>query len=255
MPFLGVGVHILIALFFAVHAVRTGKQLFWLLILFSFPLIGSVVYFLAIYLPQSRLERTIGLAGRAVAKRLDPGRDLREASDAFALTPTAHNQTRLAAAMLEAGMSAQAVEQFDACLQGPFANDPDIRLGAARARLANGQAEQAAAMLKELRRTHPAFRAEAVGLALAQSFATAGMRDQAGAEYAYLVEHFPSVESRVEYAIWALSCNDQLAANAQLQHVDQSRKHMSRHARDLHSPLFKRLDEARKQQRADSATA
>jgi hypothetical protein len=44
MPIVGLGLHLLIALFFAVHAVRSGQQLFWLFILFSFPLLGSVVY-------------------------------------------------------------------------------------------------------------------------------------------------------------------------------------------------------------------
>lgn len=52
MPFIGLGLHVFIALFFAVHAIRSGQQIYWLVILFSFPLLGSVVYFLA--LPQPR---------------------------------------------------------------------------------------------------------------------------------------------------------------------------------------------------------
>lgn len=56
MPFLGIGLHVLIALYFAVHALRSGQQMYWLIILFSFPLFGSIVYFFAIYLPNSRLE-------------------------------------------------------------------------------------------------------------------------------------------------------------------------------------------------------
>jgi hypothetical protein len=54
MPILGL--HILIALFFAVHVVRSGQQMYWLFVLFSFPILGSIVYFVAIYLPGSRLE-------------------------------------------------------------------------------------------------------------------------------------------------------------------------------------------------------
>ena len=56
MPFLGLGLHVIVALFFAIHAMRSGQQMYWLIILFSFPLLGSVVYFVAIYLPSSRLE-------------------------------------------------------------------------------------------------------------------------------------------------------------------------------------------------------
>ena len=46
MPFVGLGLHLVVALFFAVHAVRTGREMYWLVILFSFPLLGSIAYFL-----------------------------------------------------------------------------------------------------------------------------------------------------------------------------------------------------------------
>lgn len=57
MPFLGIGFHVIVALFFAVHAVRTHQNLYWLFILFAFPLLGSVAYFFAIYLPELRYSR------------------------------------------------------------------------------------------------------------------------------------------------------------------------------------------------------
>ena len=52
MPFVGLGLHFLVAIFFAIHVVRSGQQMYWLIILFSFPLLGSLVYFFAIYLPN-----------------------------------------------------------------------------------------------------------------------------------------------------------------------------------------------------------
>lgn len=248
MPILGLGVHFLIALFFAVHAVRTGRELYWLIILVTFPLLGSLVYFLAIYLPQSRLERTLGKAGSAVLKSLDPGRDLREAQQAYDLTPTAHNQIQLANALLDAGMVSQAVDQFESCLCGPFAGDPEIRYAAARARLANRQPERAVAALAELRKTHPAFREEQVGLLLAQSYAAAGLHAEAGHEFADVVQRFSGIEARVEYALWALSQRDRMVADAQLKELNHSRKHMSKYTRSLHQELFKRLDAAVKMQ-------
>ena len=56
MPFVGLGLHVLIAIFFAIHAVRSGQQLYWLVILFMFPAFGSIVYVVVIYLPDSRLH-------------------------------------------------------------------------------------------------------------------------------------------------------------------------------------------------------
>ena len=57
MHIAGIGLHVIIALFFAVHAVRSGQNNYWLFILFAFPLLGSVVYFFANLLPNSRLQR------------------------------------------------------------------------------------------------------------------------------------------------------------------------------------------------------
>lgn len=42
MTIFGIGLHILIALFFAIHAVRTGRELDWLFILFRLPLLGAI---------------------------------------------------------------------------------------------------------------------------------------------------------------------------------------------------------------------
>lgn len=248
MPIFGIGLHIFVALFFAVHVVRTGRELYWLLLLFCFPLLGSVVYFLAVFLPHSRFERSLGKAGAAVREKLDPNRALREAQAAFDLTPTAHNQTRLARALLDAGMAAQAVQQYDVCLSGPFAGDPDIRFAAAEARLANGQPNDAVSALLALRTTHPNFSEEKVGLLLARAYAAAGLHAEAGIEFAAVVGRFASLEGRAEYALWALSRREQALADAQLTQLNHSRKHMSKQTRSQHAEMFKRLDAAVAQQ-------
>ncbi|UOD29061.1 PLDc N-terminal domain-containing protein [Massilia violaceinigra] len=249
MPILGVGLHILIALYFAVHAVRSGRDMYWLLVLFCFPLLGSVVYFFAIYLPQSRLDQAIARAGRSVLGSLDPGRALREAREAFDLTPTAQNQTRLAGAMLDAGMTAEAAQQYEACLQGPFGSDPDIRFGAAQALLANAQAGESARMLTALRASHPAFHPEKLSLLLARAYSTAGRKNEAAAEFAHLVERFPGVETRVAYAVWALEHNEPLLADEQCRELGRLRKQFNNHTRSLHAELFKKLDAALKTHR------
>lgn len=249
MPILGVGLHILVALYFAVHVVRSRRELYWLLILFSFPLLGSVVYFFAIYLPQSRLDQTLTRAGRSVLSSLDPGRAVRDAREAFELTPTAQNQTRLANALLDAGMAAEAVQQYEACLQGPFASDPDIRFGAAKALLANAQAAESVRMLTTLRASHPAFRQDKLSLLLAQAYAKADLQTEAAHEFALLVERFPSVEARVEYAVWALERKEQLLADHQCRELEHMRRHMNKHVRSLHTDVFKKLDAALKMHR------
>lgn len=249
MPIFGVGIHILVAIFFAIHAVRTGRELYWLAILFMFPLIGSAVYFFAVFLPQSRLERGVRKAGAAIQNSLDPGRELREARQAFDLTPTAHNQMRLAAALFNAGMIAESVQQYDACLRGPFARDAEIGIGAAQARLANNEPQAAIVLLLGLAANHVAFRPEQVGLLLAKAYAAAGRQLEAGEQYAAVSARFASIESRAEHALWAISQGDRALAERELGELAHLRKHISKYTRGLHQDLLNRVDAASAQLR------
>jgi len=244
MPILGLGLHLIVAVFFAVHAVRTGRPMYWLMILFAFPLLGSIVYFAAVFLPHSRIERQARLAGHALQKKLDPGRDVREARAAFDLTPTAHNQMRLAAALLESGQAAEAVAQYDACLQGPFARDPEVILGAARAKAAAGRAQETVDLLAPLQERQPSFRADDVGLALGRAYAALGRQQEAGAQFDTVALRSGSIEARIELALWALGSGDEAVARRELKEIDHARRHMTKYTLDLHRELFRRLDAA-----------
>jgi hypothetical protein len=244
MPFIGLGLHVVIALFFAVHAVRSGQQTYWLFILFSFPLLGSIVYFLAIYLPDSRLERSARKAVRGAVKALDPTRELRAARADFEHTPTAQNQMRLAAALLEAGSADDALQTYETCLRGPFAGDPEIRFGAARAALAAGKPSQAVQHLQTIRAIDTAFRAEALALLLARALGDAGRQDEARAEFQTAVDRFGSFEARAEFAIWAARRGDRGLAGKLHAEIDQAMRRWNRHTRTLNEPVLRRLREA-----------
>lgn len=244
MPAVGLGLHFIFALFFAVHAVRTGREMYWLIILFSFPIAGSVVYFFAVYLPHSRLERGAGKAVRAAANLLDPERELREAREAYDLSPSAQNQWRLADALLARGEGGESLGLFDAALAGPLGHDPALQLAAARAKLTTGNAGSAVSLLQKLRQAQPQFRPEAVSQLLAESLAAVGRRQEAQIEFADAVARWGSVELRCAYAIFAAASGDLTTANAQRAEVERAQRHWNRHARDLHAPMIRRVDDA-----------
>ncbi|MES2758388.1 MAG: hypothetical protein V4693_13530 [Pseudomonadota bacterium] len=210
-----------------------------------FPLLGSIVYLAAVFLPHSHIERALRKTGAVIQQKLDPGREMREARSAFDLTPTAHNQMRLAAALFDAGEYAQAVEQYDACLRGPFAGDAEIALGGARAKLANRQPQEAIAVLRSMHARHPHFRPEQAGLLLAGALDAAGRTDEAGVEYEAIAQRFSSIETRAALALWALAQGRRSLAERELKELDHARKHMTSYTRDLHRELFKQLDAAR----------
>lgn len=244
MPFLGLGVHVLIALYFAVHALRSGQQMYWLIILFSFPLLGSIVYFLAIYLPNSRLEYGARKVVVAAARSLDPTRELREASAAFAYTPTAQNQMRLAQAQLEAGAAEEAATNYEACLKGPFAADREIKYCAARAFVESGRYARAITHLEEIRAADSNFRAEQISLLIARALAGAGRHQEAKIEFDAAADRFGSFEAHAEYAVWAITAGDSATAARLQAELDRAIKRWNKHTRELNMPLIRRLNAA-----------
>jgi len=236
MPFIGLGVHVLAALFFAVHAIRTGRNLYWLIILFSFPLLGSIVYFLVEYLPQSRLNRGINKAAGAAMKLLDPEREYREAAAAFDLTPTAQNKIRLAKAALDRGNAQEAVGHYQDALRGPFAGDPELLFGLASSLLcqdAQSAAARAIEVLEQLRKSHPDYRKDEVALLVARAFAGSGRNAEAAQAFEYALDTYNNIETRARYIAWLAAQGDQAKATHHLDDLLKRAKHWPAHARTI----------------------
>ena len=244
MPFVGLGLHLLVALFFAVHAIRSGREMYWLIILFSFPLLGSIVYFFAIYLPQSRVERGLNQVARGAMQLLAPERELRDAQSAFELSPSAQNQWRLAATLLERGRGSEANQHFDALLRGPLGHDPELGLAAAHAKLQCGEAAHAAEVARQVRQARPEFRQEQVSLLLARALAASGRSDEARQEFTHAVERFGTVEARAAAAVFAANSGDRATARSLRDEIERDSRHWNRHARDINQPLIRAVDEA-----------
>lgn len=226
------------------HALRTGRQMYWLIILFSFPLFGSVVYFFAEYLPSSKLERGVKQVSNKAFQMLDPTKELREATKAFDLTSTIQNRMRLAAALGNAGKYEEAAREFDACLDGPFANVPEVCFGAAKAKLHIAQPQQAIQLLQDLRNRNPEFRPEQLSILLALCHAKNQDDENARKEFIYACQTFGSAEARAQYALWAANTGDIATAERLKLDLDKDWKHWNKHSRNIHSDLFKKLNEA-----------
>lgn len=245
MPFAGLGLHVILAVLCAIHAIRTRQQLYWLFILFAFPLLGSLVYFFGVYLPNSRLERSAMKAVSAAAKVLDPKREVREARMAFDDAPTAQNQMRLAAALLDVGEADEAARQYEACLHGPFAADPDIRLGAGRAFVDCLRYDEALGYLQPLRSERPEFRPEAVSLLIARALAGTSRNAEARAEFESAVARFGTYETKAEFAIWAYAVGDTVMADGLSADLEKIAARWNSLARELNDPVARRLAAAR----------
>lgn len=245
MHIAGLGLHVLLALLCAVHAIRSRQQLYWLFILFAFPLLGSLVYFFGVYLPNSRLERGAMKAVSAAVKAIDPTREVREARIAFDDAPTAQNQMRLAAALLDVGEAAEAATRYEACLKGPFAQDPEIRFGAARAYVECQRHADALRYLEPLQAERADWRPEAVALLIARCYAGTSRAQEARTAFEAAIARHGTWEAKAEYAIWAYAVGDVTTASRLDAELEKIAARWNTLTRELNDPVRRRLDAAR----------
>ena len=59
---------LLVQIGIAVHALRTGRPLWWLAVILFFPLLGALIYFLVEILPELRASRAIRGFGGDIVK-------------------------------------------------------------------------------------------------------------------------------------------------------------------------------------------
>ncbi|MEO7254093.1 MAG: hypothetical protein ABIZ64_07615 [Casimicrobium sp.] len=224
IPYIGLGLHVVVALFFAIHALRTGRSLYWLFVLFSFPLLGSVAYFFVEYLPELRFNRAARGAAHAVTKFINPDGELREAQRAFDQTATVGNRIRLAHALLGKGDAQGAAAQFRECAQGAFADDPDVLYGLVDAEFACGNAPAAAAAMNTLFKLHPARNTGAAALLYARVLAIAEP-DAAEAAFDHAMTTGTGPEPLIRYGEWLRSKGRNADAAQHFQQVVDDARH------------------------------
>jgi hypothetical protein len=249
MPFAGLGLHVVIAIYFATHAIRTGQDKYWLFILFAFPGIGSLVYALTIWLPDARSSRQGQLAMRGVRQLLDPTRELREAQEAIEVSGTPANRLRLADALLGGGRASEAVVQSQAVLNGIYADDPQVRIHLARALVEAGQPQQAREVLDKLIAEQPKLTSPEGHLVYARAVAAAGDRERARSEFESLVSYYAGLEARARYAEVLLAWQDGARLTALLEDTRKISKRMPGGAREINKEWLERL------KKVESATA
>jgi hypothetical protein len=248
MPyFFGIGLHVIIAICFAVHAVRSRQGLYWLFILFVFPMLGSVVYLFAVYLPSLRQSRGARAATQAITQFVDPNRALREARAEFDRSPTVQHRMRLGEALLEAGNASEALEHYQAAANGPFANDPVLLLGLGRAQFAMGNYTAADATLSNLFAANPQARNQGgPALLYARTHAALGEPD-ARAAFEQALTCASDVAPRCLFADWLAAqpdAADRRRADDLYTEIVHDAKHWPRHAREHNREWLQRAQAA-----------
>jgi hypothetical protein len=243
MRIFGISLYVIIAVFFAVHAVRSQQNMYWLLILFLFPGLGSAVYFFVIYLPSLRQSRGARTATRAISQLVDPNRAVREARTDFDRAPTVAHRMRLGAALLDAGNAAEALEHYQAAVSGPFSTDPALLQGLARAQFASGNASATQATLEKLFAANPLARQQSEpALLYARALATIGAPGTRAA-FEMALTSASDAAPRCLYADWLAARPDEAdrqRARELYAEIVHDARHWPRHAREHNSEWLQR---------------
>ena len=167
MPLIGILV-ILLQIFFAAHATRTGKDPIWLWVIILVPGIGCAIYFITQFGPDAASGTTARKAKNTLLRTVDPQREFRKRVEMLEISNTVENRTALADECAEAGMYKEAIELLKESLVGVHETDPGVmerlvfvyfepdgHLLYARALEAQGKIEEAAQEYEILRSSYP----------------------------------------------------------------------------------------------------
>ncbi len=193
MPILG-AIGIIFQVYFVIHAIKNGKDRFWVYIIIFFPLVGCLVYFFIEVLPD--LQTTHRAKSKAKKKR-----KLSYLKDQVELSPSVKNKKALAEHYLNKGRFNQAIELYQSCLEGVHENDPAIVEGICLAVFFNGDIEKAKSYLINLREIREEFKGDEFDLLFARACEELGEFDLALKEYPEIIKMFSGDEARCRYAM------------------------------------------------------
>lgn len=198
MPIVG-GLMLIIQVAFAIHAIRSGRETYWLYIIMFLPGVGCAIYFFTQVLPDMQNNYTVRQAGNRLLKAIDPERELRRRKDELEIADTVENRVKLADECIEAGFHSEAIPLLQRCLQNGH-DDPDILLKLAQAEFGANHYQACLDTLDKLIKENPNFRSHDGHLLYARSLAALGNTQQALEEYQALSTTFPGEEARLRYA-------------------------------------------------------
>lgn len=244
MPLIAI-VHLAFAVFFAIHAVRTGRPNWWLFVLLSFPMLGSIIYFFAEYMGDIRHTRHGRKAIRTLNNIVDPHRELREATVEFDRTPTAYNRARLAEALLMKGEIEQSIEHYKMAASGPYATDTAFLRGLGGAQLAGERFGNAIETFERLFAAHPDQRVGITALMYAEALAGA-KRPEARAAFDAVIAADATIEAQTKYGLFLLGRGDKSAARAALENALKDAERGFRHSREMNAEWIAKANAALK---------
>lgn len=194
------GIILAIQVAFIIHAFKTGRPIYWVLLLFFLPGISCVFYFILEILPEMRRSAKVQQIGADLARVANPGAEVKRAKQALEIADTLQNRQALAQAYASSGSYAEAIELYERCRK-MRRDDPQILFELGEARFHVGDFVAAAELLDRLTEVDPHHKTHEREMLQAQLLEATGQRDEALAAYENLVRTFPGEAARCRFAL------------------------------------------------------
>jgi hypothetical protein len=169
-----------------IHAVRTGRNTFWLWIMVIAPVLGPIIYFCAEIVPGWFGGRTANRVRANLDKALAPDREYRLAKTALEDVPSAGNRLRLGQAAMALEKYDEAEAQFREAAVGQFADDPAILMAHAQALMELKRYAESLQRLEQLRAQGKEGETPAAALAFARAYEGLGRTEDADGPFRFV---------------------------------------------------------------------
>ncbi len=226
----------------AIHVARTGRNLYWIMIIVFVPIVGAVAYVIVELLPDMRNNPSARRALRRAGQVVNPGGDRRRLEEMLHVADTVGNRSALAEVCLREGDYDRAAGLYASCLTGVHQTDPDLMLGMARAQSGQGKHEACRRTLDELIAANPHYQSVDGHLLYATTLEALGDDAAALKEFEALAAGYPGEEARVRYAKLLIRLERRAEARQTLDELLKRAKGAPRYYRDKERAW---LDEAR----------
>lgn len=188
--------------FFAIHAIRTGRDRYWIFIIIFFPGAGCLIYFFAEYLPYIQQDGRMRTFKTQVSHSLNPGKQLRLLKEQVELTPSIKNKKLLAEAYVNQGLFDEAISLFESCQDGAHKNDLSMLEGLSCAHFFKGDYQSAEAYLEMVLAHEETIKPAPFQLLLARCREARGRDESAEQLYRQVIKTFSGEEARCRYAMF-----------------------------------------------------
>ncbi len=215
-----------------VHAVKSGRNTIWIMVILMLPGIGAVTYAVVEILPEYMGSPKVRRAQSSFAKKLNPTARFNALKDQLTVVDTIANRSALAEEALNIGRYDEALNQYHAIVAMPMGDEPGFFLGLAKAEVGSGDFAGAIVALEEIKRRWPDYNSADGHLLYARSLEGAGRRDEALANYADVATYYPGVEPKVRQAQLLASVGRQAEAKTLAAEVIAGLARAPKHVRD-----------------------